>query len=104
MTADQIPADRCKKQNFRTKTQCHHSIHGDELNAISPSTAKTTTSVLTPKQIISLAGLDDIATTYGYENFLEILANLKELQWQTINGTDNFFCVRCSCDRSGKFL
>ena len=79
MTAEQIPVERCQQRCFRTKTQCLRSVHGDEMNhkytppnAISLATAKRIMSVLSPKQIISLAGLDDIATTYGYENFLQI--------------------------------
>ena len=101
MTAEQIPVERCQQQCFRTKTQCLHSVHGDEMNhkytppnAISLTTAKKIMSVLSPKQIISLAGLDDIATTYGYENFLQIHANLDALKGKPLMDAETF----AACD------
>ena len=75
-----LPEDRCAEvdQGHHKGCRCLKTNgHGGQhqwtpRHAISRSTALKIMKILTPKEIVSLAGLDDIATTAGYLNYIKL--------------------------------
>ena len=75
------PEDQCPETNAKgqrcLKCTGHEANHNwTPKDAIGRSTALSIMAIMTPKEIVSLAGLDDIATTCGYLNYKRLRSQI----------------------------
>ena len=90
-----LPDNRCpqKDDGHGKGLQCINEDGHDgkhkyiNKQVVSRSTAKRIIKYLAPSQLKSLAGLDDISTTKGFENFIRLRSLLKDLKEHAVGIT-----------------